>query len=296
MNGLKSKIKNDTIKTGDTMSKELMEFIQKHNIDIDSIYDELRIYSEGEINHIIANNRLNGGSSVEMVSIADIIGYQYDWRGLSNNIAKNFSGFFGRADEYHSRSIGMLSYSSDEIIEKLSPSFDKEPITILELDRGRKVISDNGLHRYTVLRLHYIHELNKVKGNKEKEEELRQKYTIPVEVTKVDLLKTYCQYIISFISLDAISLLNDYDDYYKPTGKVRACSSNETIILDDEQLLNYTKNIIRNIPENMVECFLNDIVMNCDKYASLNLFVNTYLTEEIALLSEKNSKKGRGGQ
>ena len=278
------------------MNKEFLEFIQKHNIDIDSIYDDLQIYSEKEINRIISNNRLDGKTSTELVSIAEIIGYDYDWRGLSNNIARNFSGFFGQQDAYHSRSLGMLEYSSEDIIEKLYQSFKREPIRILELDNGRKIISGNGLHRYTVLRLHYINELNKVRGNKDEEEFLKSKYEIPVELTKVDLLKTYCQYIIRIISGDTIYLSNEYDDNYMRTNRVKVSSEDKTMIMDNETLINYTKNMIRNIPTHMIEWFVNDIRMNCEGYESFNMFINTYFSDEISLLLEKNEKKSKGGQ
>lgn len=187
----------------------------------------------------------------------------------------------------------MLKYSSDEIIEKLYPSFKNEPIRILELDNGCRVISGNGLHRYTLLRILYINELKKVKGDKEKEELVKQKYSIPVEVTKVDLFKTYCQYIIKFIASDNTFLSNEYDKNYKNTGKVELYSKGKMTILDDEQLLNYTKKLMMNLPSYLKELLINDINMNCKFYASFKFFIETYFSEEINHLSEKNSNKGR---
>jgi len=172
------------------MNNIFKEFIKKNNIKISDIYDDLRIYEESEINRIISNFKIEGKSKITTVSIADIVGYDYSWRGQQNNIFDNFSNFFGNDCEYQRRSLGMLDYSNDEIIEKLYPSFKKERIRVLELDSGKKVISGNGLHRYCLLRLYYMNELSKVKGNKEKEEELKSKYEIVAELRKVDLLKT----------------------------------------------------------------------------------------------------------
>lgn len=276
------------------MNEEFIKFIQLHNIDIDTIYEDLQIYNEREINSIIADYKLDGQTSTEIVCIADILGYDYSWKGLSNNLAKNFHGFFGNQDSYHSRSLGMLKYGSNDIIEKLSRSFTSEPIKTLELEDGKKVISVNGLHRYTLLRIHYINELNKVKGNEDKEEELKQKYSIPIEVTKVDLLKTYCNYIISFVTHDSVYISNEYDDNYKRTGKVKLSSKNETITLDDAQLIEYTKKIIRSLPQYIEELLINDINISCEYYNSFKLFIDTYFSEEIILLSKQNSKKGRG--
>lgn len=278
----------------DSINEKFIEFIHKHNIDIDSIYDALHIYSEKEINRIIANNKIEGETSIQLVSIADIIGYDYNWRGQSNNIADNFSIFFGEDSTYQTRSNGMLEYSSDEIIEKLYQSFKREPIRILELDNGRKVVSSNGMHRYTLLRLHYINELKKIKGDKEKEALLKRKYEIPVEITKVDLFKTYCQFIINMISQETVYISNHYDENYCKTGKVEISIEKEKIILSDEELLNYTKNLVRNIPKNMIDWFKYNINTCCENYDSFKSFINMNLREEISLLSEENNKKGRG--
>jgi len=58
----------------------------------------------------------------------------------------------------------MLDYSSEEIIEKLSSSFNDEPICVQEIDKGKYAISTNGMHRYSVLRAHYLLELQRVKA------------------------------------------------------------------------------------------------------------------------------------
>lgn len=276
------------------MNREFMEFIQKNNIKIEEIYDDLQIYSEQEINSIIANYKLEGNTIETIVSIADIIGYDYGWGERSNNLAKNFSCFFSNTDSYHSRSLGMLKYTSDDIVDKLQYSFTREPIKVLELDNGKKVISVNGLHRYTLLRIHYLNELHIVKGDQEKEKQIRKKYGIPVQLTQVDLLKTYCHFLIKYACPNKICVSTNYDENYNRTGKVEVSTKKERLVLNDAELLKYTKNIIRNIPESMIEFFISNINMYCEFYDSFKVFIDTYFSEEISLLSEKNNKKGRG--
>lgn len=278
------------------MNKEFIEFIERNNIDINAIYEDLQIYNEKEINRLISDYKLEGDKIEATVSIADIIGYDYSWREQSNNLARNFGSFFGTGSSYQSRSLGMLEYTSDEVVKKLEPSFDIEPIKVLELDNGRKVISVNGLHRYTLLRIHYINELHRVKGDKEKEEQIREKYKIPVKLAKVDLLKTYCHFLIKSASPSRIYVSNKYDQNYNRTGKVEVSSENSKLILSDEELLTYTKNQIRNMPSDRVEWFLLDINIYREKYDSFQLFIDTYFSEEIARLSEQTNKKRRGGQ
>lgn len=70
--------------------------------------------------------------------------------------------FFGdKNDGYHTRSLGMLDYTSEEIVPKLQNSFEVEPMILDEVDDGKYCISTNGMHRYTILRIHYL--LDKLK-------------------------------------------------------------------------------------------------------------------------------------
>lgn len=277
------------------MNEIFKTFIEKNNININEIYSDLRIYNEKEINKIIYENRLDCQREDAFISIADIIGYDYTWRNQTNNLAANFSGFFSMGSSYQQRSISMLEYTSDEVIEGLSRSFKTEPIQILELDGGKKVVTDNGLHRYTVLRLHYINELSKIKGNKEKEEELRKKYTIPVRLTKVDLFKTYCQFLIKEASQDRVYVCNNYDSNFDRTGLVEVTEGNKRAILNDEELLEYTKYKIINMPSQMREWFNLRMVNYSEQYESFKSFINTYLSKEIQIIPEETTLNRKGG-
>ena len=54
---------------------------------------------------------------------------------------------------------------------------------VSENELGEMYISGNGLHRYKLLRLHYLNELLPDGSNRE---ELRKKYTIPVILRKTN--------------------------------------------------------------------------------------------------------------
>jgi len=278
------------------MNNIFKEFIKKNNIKISDIYDDLRIYEESEINRIISNFKIEGKSKITTVSIADIVGYDYSWRGQQNNIFDNFSNFFGNDCEYQRRSLGMLDYSNDEIIEKLYPSFKKERIRVLELDSGKKVISGNGLHRYCLLRLYYMNELSKVKGNKEKEEELKSKYEIVAELRKVDLLKTYCNFLISktLSYTEDISLSSDYDENYRLTGKVKISENGENQILNDIELIEYTRKRILSMDSIVKEYFKYAISTFYNCYESFRVFIDIYFSQELDFLFTNKEKNERG--
>lgn len=273
------------------MNELFEDFILKNDIDIESIYKDLEIYSEKQINRLISNNKLEGTTKEALIPISDIIGYDYEWRGHTNNLADNFSKFFDIGTSYQSRSISMLEYTSENIIEKLYQSFKTEKIRVLELDNGRKIISGNGLHRYTLIRILYLNELQKVKGNKEEEEYLKSKYEIPVELTKVDILKTYCNYLIKLTSiLDDITVENvpGNNEYttVSETGK--------QIQLNRNGLIEYTKNRIKCLNGEMKKWFIEKITKNYNMYDSFKQFIDNNFYNELVPFMEKNEKKGRG--
>lgn len=273
------------------MSELLKQFIEKHNINLETIYNDLRIYEEREINHIISDNKLEGIIKEELVSIADIIGYDYSWRRQTNNLADNFSSFFGTESAYQIRSIGMLEYDNEEIIQQLYPSFKKEPLRVLELDNGRKVISGNGLHRYTILRMHYMSELQKVRGNKEKEEYLKRKYEIPVKLTKVDLFKTYCQFLLKKACInDEIYLHNIYGE----DDCVIIHENNHEMKLNRKQLLEYTKNKINMLNDEIKDMFKHVVSIYYNRYSSFKMFVDENFSAELIPIIEESNKKERG--
>ena len=192
----------------------------------------------------------------------------------------------------------------------------REYAETLEAD-NKHVILTNGMHRFIVLRLLYLNERGKCSNNNL--DNLNQKYTIPVQTTKVDTTKTYCKYLIDIfnpasimgrcftktekyndyyflteikgwnskelVTLNedeyqeylesVISLGNEYDDNYNPTGRCELKKFNgEKMLLTDEELIEFTRNVIINSKRNNEELF-----ENINKYSSLKKFINNYFSD-----------------
>lgn len=279
------------------VSLEFEKFSQRHHINIDEIYKLAIIYNRKELNRLIEDYGIEGKTEDKMVSVADIIGYDYNFGDRSNNLIDNFESFFcHNGTTYQTRSIGMLEFSSDEVMEKLSKSFREEKICTLELEPNKMIISNNGLHRYHILRLHYLKELAKVKGDKEKEEALRKKYQIPVRSTKIDLIKTYCRYLIERSSgfSDNIQIRNNYDQNYNLTGKSEVRENGNTIVLSDSELIEYTKSKIAKMDQKIKEWFNASVLYYYQEYHSFKEFIDTYFSSGLFFTNEEeNHERGR---
>ena len=293
-------------------------FIKKHNINLSSI--DNRIYTFKDINSILNKYEVQGKTYNTNISMNDLIGF-YEKRNVSLKFPDVLDDFFDElGDGYHSRSVG------------LDISFQREPIKTLEAD-NKHVILTNGMHRFIVLRLLYLNERSKCSNNNL--DNLNQKYTIPVQTTPVDLIKTYCKYLIDIfnpvsimgrcftkaekyddyyflteikgwnskelVTLNeeeyqeylesVISLGNEYDDNYNPTGRCELKKFNgEKMLLTDEELIEFTRNVIINSKRNNEELF-----ENINKYPSFKKFINTYFSdlfdlERGAILNDSVSK------
>lgn len=296
------------------MNKCNEEFIKRHNIDLSSI--DTRIYTFKDINPILHKYEVQGKTYSTNISMNALIGF-YEQGNCSLQFPEVLNDFFDEfGDGYHSRSIGLLSYDLDKLFDILSTSFGVEPIKTLEAD-NKHVILTNGMHRFVVLRLLYLNERSKC--SESNLDSLNQKYTIPVQTTPVDLIKTYCKYLIDIFNptsimgkyfsniekennyyflteikgwnrkelvtineeeyqeyLDSVvSLSNEYDEYYNPTGKCELKKfDGEKMILTDQELIEFTRNVIINSKRNNDELF-----ENINKYPSLKIFINTYFSD-----------------
>src|SRR5574344_1063660 len=136
------------------MTIDEQNFFKKFDIDYNKLLEKSAdnnnayIFNDFEINPIVASYGIFVGKSEKrMVSVADILGYNMR---SETNIFKSIPNFFETdGDGYHSRSIGLLNYSSDEIMGQLKSSFEKEPISLQEIKNNKYIISNNGLHRFT---------------------------------------------------------------------------------------------------------------------------------------------------
>ena len=236
------------------MNKTIQEFLEKNNIDYPALQQEgrLKVKSASDVNYIIARNRIFKNSYKKTrISIADILGYEYKSQGLTGqDFIYNMSNFFDiEGSGYQARSISMLEYSTDEIVDKLKPSFSREPMKIIEADKGGKyVIGDNGLHRYHVLKAHFLKEMFALSlDDKEGYNALKEKYTFDVSLCELDFTKTYSSYILKKIANfkgESIPYFSaEIDQDYNYTGKLKITTSEpeNELVLNDEQLIKFVQ-------------------------------------------------------
>ncbi len=177
-----------------------IEFLLRNGINIDEITREIdcRVHTLEDISPILngcGRSFLSEEKPAE-VSIGDILG-QVESFGYSSHIFETLDNYFEEnGDGYHTRSIGLLELDPDTIIETLMQSFKREPIKCYLAEDGKYVISINGMHRFTVLRILYLKQLQETLKNGGDVEELKQRFTIPVDVQEIDKEMAYTTYLV----------------------------------------------------------------------------------------------------
>ena len=233
-------------------NKTVNEFFIRNDINEEEIVRSLdtKILSIGEIDPLMEDFCIYKSPIIAKISISDIYGFDYGWRGIYPNIFRALDSFFDESSNgYKSRSCHNLLRTSDEMLS--SDSFIKEPMQVVEVDELNKIylIGNNGLHRYSSLRVLYLNELY---HHPDREKELKEKYKVLVSLSKIDQVKTYCNFIISSNIGDSY-IKRELDHNYRPTGNaVLVTGDNRKIVLTDEELLDYTRNIVINNP-NFIE-------------------------------------------
>lgn len=201
-------------------------FLKQNNIDIDEITRELdcKIYNFGQINPILFENEFQEKEIQKEVCIGDVWGN--DSNKNSGNIFQEMDEYFDEnGDGYHTRALGMLELNTENAINQLKESFKYEPIECSHVENGKYVIMTNGLHRFIVLKILYLKEIQEAKGDKEKINQIREKYTIPMGVININSNKAYCQYLIE---------------------KTNPLWINKCEIIDEKQYIDENGNIIEN--------------------------------------------------
>ena len=224
------------------LSTTTINFISSLDFDIESFMSNPSndYKSSFDINSIISKYGVFDYLNEEItISIADLLGHD----GVVNceyykgkNILYTFENFFEKhGDGYHTRALGLLEYESGEqLIKELEKrNRDTTDMQIRQIEDGKYIVSNNGLHRFTVLRFHYL--LDCMKKEKS-EEELRELYKIPVNITsKTNIKKTYCNYLIQKANPDIsfISFNHSEDKitiYYNSEDKSKTIT--EEVLLD----------------------------------------------------------------
>ena len=268
------------------------KFLERNGIDPQEIASKVdcKVYSPREINLIIDGSEMRGKTIIKNVSVADIVGITCK-NGI-NNIFDTLDDYFDKnGDGYHIRSVGMLEYSKDNILDNLRISFEKEPIQVKETGEGTYIIFKNGLHRFTLLRILYLKELADANGDKEKIDKLKEKYTIPVRTTKINIDKTYCKYILNQIDVNEGDKLiikditNEYDENYKPTDNVEFFTfSGDKTILTVEELKNKTKDGLNKVLQSgKIPLYITSAM----RYKSFRIFMSENMPDIFKRIEEQ---------
>ena len=289
------------------MNKTIQEFLEKNNIDYPALQQEgrLKVKSASDVNYIIARNRIFKNSYKKTrISIADILGYEYKSQGLTGqDFIYNMSNFFDiEGSGYQARSISMLNYPTDEVVDKLKPSFSREPMKIIEADKGGKyVIGDNGLHRYHVLKAHFLKEMFALSlDDKEGYNALKEKYTFDVSLSELDFTKTYSSYILKKIANfkgESIPYFSaELDQDYNYTGKLKITTSEpeNELVLTDEQLIKFVQDRFneyindKSISSHKKQDDLSLIMANYEMFDSFREYCDKNLPELVRLKDKED--------
>ena len=196
-------------------SSTTMEFVRSLDFDLASFLanPDNNYQTSADINPIVGKYGVfDHLDEIVEVSMADIVGHDRSLDCRDKNILYTFENYFKlNGDGYHIRSLGLLEYKSGSqlVAELKRRNNDTLDMRVREIEKGKYIISNNGLHRFTVLRFHYL--LDSMKKEKS-DGELREIYKIPVNLdSTVNYMKTYCNYLIqkANYNIDWIAFSND---------------------------------------------------------------------------------------
>ncbi len=277
------------------MRKCNREFFLRNDINPEEVSKKVDCVMQSleRINPIVSEYGFFKDKGEGQVSVVDIVGVFSDTRrNYGKTIFETMDDFFdSKGDGYHSRSVGMLEYNKDNVIEGLKSSFRIEPITVCQTgEKQQYTIYTNGLHRFTVLKALCLKELADANGDEQKIEKIRNKYTIPADITEVDLEQTYCKYLLmeTICDRDIKRIKSNYDEKYRPTGKVELITfSNEKRIVDTEELLQLTRTKLEK--QKQEEGIPYIVRYNMDFYQSFREFMNNNFGD---ILEQQNKLEG----
>ena len=266
----------------------LDEFLRRNGVDVDGFIEEyarklIGVYERYDDG--IARFAIYGDYEDDLVDIKDVIGIP-DYLAREPGFLDNFVLLFDpHGDNYHSRANGMMKYSSDEVVEKLERSFVVEPIKLYNMN-GKYFLSANGNHRIHLLMLHYL--MDTYKGV-----EIGDKYKIPVQSEKLDLVKTYSNYIGSLLWDEKFSIYSDLDENYKKTGKAQVIYHGEELILDDSELIAFVQEKLEAL-KNLDDYYYIDVIQSMwvkyrrEETGLFKGFVDTYFPQLTDVLKAEN--------
>lgn len=260
---LSTRLSPTTMKFVKSLGFDVKEFMSNSNNDYKNSFD---------INPIVSKYGVYDSFYEEVtISVADLVGHDYAPKvnsGNGMNLLRTFENFFEEGEDcYRSRSLELLEYESGEQLLKGLERRNRDTIDmcVREIEDGKYIISSNGLHRFTVLRFHYL--LDCMKKEKS-EEELREMYKIPVTLTsKTNFKKTYCNYLIQKANPDISFISFDRDN---DTATIHYDSRDERNTIDEEELLDLTKQSVDVLDSDS----LSEVQQFYDKIESFHNFMD----------------------
>lgn len=267
------------------INKTISNFFRKNDIDIRNFKaKDSVIQSLFDINEIAFEYGKYHNYVKKSVCISQIAGFERDKSNEDiRNIFLTLGNFFNKSgDKYRSRSIGMLNYQINNIMEELLPSFDTDPI-ILKGTGEKKYILLSGFHRYNLLKCFYLQELLKFGKSKNEKAEIDLKYSFNAKISELDENLTYSSYLLSLFSDNQIIIKQDFkadNDRIILTEKAKVnVQGKKEYIEDSEKLIKWINMIIK---ENDYTK-MTEIVDYYNKISSFKKFVD----EKVKILSEK---------
>lgn len=271
------------------MNETIRNFLELLNINYDKFnsLEGSKLQKASDINPILSRfSMFKTKSEYKKISVADIVGYDYHYMDSEPNLLNSLSNYFDRnGDGYHSRSVSMLDIPQEQIMTQLDSSFQKEPMSLMEVDNGIYNISSNGLHRFHVIKTHYLNELSKLNPNdKTGIKNLKEKYSFIANVSEIDYLKSYSAFLLNILD-NNLAIELHYNSDYEFTGKICLTDyskDDEKTILDDNQLKDFVNKkinkFLRTASHSERKQF-DEILNRASKYESFQNFYNDMLKQ-----------------
>lgn len=275
-----------------TINECIDKFLARNNFSLQEVTlnDDMQNTISRYINIIIKNYGVTDEVKLpKKVCVRDIVGFEpcSDLFNLLSILRKMYDE--DSTETYSKRDVEQLDLSKDKMIERIKQTALKDEIRLDLVDDGKYVVSINGCHRTSLLRLMYLLES---KGKSEEEQSIiDEKYTIDCFAKTYDYDVTYIYFILSYIGI-IDQLYQDCDEHlnYNKTYIVKDYEGNRKIYTREE-LINYFLTIVNQ------EEFLNNnyaiqmLVINAKKYQSLREFLEKYVPTLTLLIKEEEKNE-----
>ncbi len=231
-----------------TLNNVIIDFCERSGInksDIDKIYESDMIKNNKltRINPIVHTYGIRdiSGPEEKDVLVSDIIGFE-PYNDKSNLFEILNTCYSDENNSYGIRANDKLRLSKEEMLKEMESTLSYEPITLDEIE-GKLLISHNGCHRASILKLLYIDEA--LKGINE--QDLNEKYKFKGKVSKYDMTMTYMNYMLQMMGVvDYIKI--EYNEMGKPTGNYEIVSDTKTSATRDD-VINLFNEALRKNPD-----------------------------------------------